>query len=316
MPRGVDAVAFERALEHLHATTADPCAGLFGPRSVLWQVDQDASLFLGAGRAMLLQLAHPWVAAAIAEHSRSLSDPIGRFHRTFSIVFTMVFGTRDQALAVARRLYRLHTTITGVLPTRRGPFPAGSAYEANEEGALQWVHATLFDTAILARDIVRPPLTPEQLERYWDEGRRHAGLFGLRAESLPADWPSFLAYNEWMWDSETLTVSPAARTIAETLFAGAGTWLRVPGWYRTITAHMLPARFREPFGFTREECDEGAAARVTAWLRRIYPWIPNRLRLVGPYQEAIGRLSGRTQPTLSTRLLNRIWIGQPQMPAG
>jgi uncharacterized protein (DUF2236 family) len=226
----------------------------------------------------------------------------------------MVFGTRDQALAAARRLYRLHTAITGVMPTSAGLFPSGSAYEANEERALQWVHATLFETAILAHDLVRAPLTAAQLEGYWDDGRRFAALFGIRPDSLPPTWSAFLAYNEAMWASETLSVSPAARATADALFAGAGTWLKLPQWYRTLTAHLLPPRFREPFGFTREECDEHAAARVLAWLRRIYPWVPPRLRRVGPYQEALGRLSGRTQPAVTTRLLNRIWIGHPSMP--
>ena len=57
-------------------------------------------------RALLLQLAHPWVAAAIAQHSRALADPIGRFHRTFNITFTLVFGTLDEALRAARHLRR------------------------------------------------------------------------------------------------------------------------------------------------------------------------------------------------------------------
>jgi uncharacterized protein (DUF2236 family) len=70
-------------------------------------------VFLGAGRALLLQLAHPWVAAAISEHSKTFADPIGRFHRTFNITFTMVFGTLDQALAASRRLHRRHAVVTG-----------------------------------------------------------------------------------------------------------------------------------------------------------------------------------------------------------
>src|SRR3954451_2829453 len=68
--------------------------GIFGPRSAIWRVDREAATFLGAGRALLLQLAHPWIAAAIAQHSRTLSDPIGRFHRTFGTVFNLVFGDR------------------------------------------------------------------------------------------------------------------------------------------------------------------------------------------------------------------------------
>ena len=84
--RVVELSDLERQLELLRAAEDDPLSGLFGPRSMTWRIDREAALFLGAGRALLLQLAHPWVAAAIAEHSRSLTDPIGRFHRTFRIV--------------------------------------------------------------------------------------------------------------------------------------------------------------------------------------------------------------------------------------
>jgi len=42
--------------------------------------------WVAGAQALLLQLAHPWVATAITEHSTALSDPIGRFHRTFEIV--------------------------------------------------------------------------------------------------------------------------------------------------------------------------------------------------------------------------------------
>ena len=92
----------ESSLDTVCKAAAGPVAGVFGPGSLTWRIDREAAIFLGAGRALLLQLAHPWVAAGIAEHSRTLADPIGRFHRTFNTVFTMVFGTLDSALAAAR----------------------------------------------------------------------------------------------------------------------------------------------------------------------------------------------------------------------
>jgi len=48
-------------------------------------------------------------------------------------------------------------------------------------------------------------------------------------------------------------------------------------------------------------------------IRRIYPALPERLRYVGPYQEAKARLSGRAQPDLATQVLNRFWIGQRRL---
>src|SRR5215211_482292 len=113
MPHPVAPDDLERELARLCAGAGHPEAGLFGPGSLLWRVDREAALFFGAGRALLLQLAHPWVAAGVAEHSWTLRDPIGRFHRTFAIMFTLVFGSLDEALAAARRLHRRHAAVRG-----------------------------------------------------------------------------------------------------------------------------------------------------------------------------------------------------------
>src|ERR1700722_17529178 len=153
---------FESSLDTVCKTAAGSIEGVFGPASLTWRVDREAAVFLGAGRALLLQLAHPWVAAAIAEHSRTFADPIARFHQTFNTVFTMVFGTRDQALAAARRLHRRHAAVTGTLPWTAGRFSAGSQYRANEVSALRWVHATLAETAVLTHHLVLPALTDSE----------------------------------------------------------------------------------------------------------------------------------------------------------
>jgi uncharacterized protein (DUF2236 family) len=301
------------ALDLVRAKAAGSVEGIFGPASVTWRVDREAVIFLGAGRALLLQLAHPWVAAAIAEHSRTFADPIGRFHRTFNVVFTMVFGSRDHALAAARRLYQRHAGIVGTLPEKAGAFDAGSAYRANEISALRWVHATLVDTALMVHDLILPPLSLEEREQYWAESRLYGALFGLTPDDLPADWASFVTYNDAMMQSDVLTVSSAAREVAAQIFTGGRPWLRPPRWYRTITAQMLPERLRAEFGFTVDDHDSKAADRALNRIRRIYPKLPARIRYVGPYQEAQARLQGRPQLDWMTRCLNRAWIGRPHV---
>jgi uncharacterized protein (DUF2236 family) len=149
----VNAEDLERQLAIVSANAACSGEGIFGPRSLMWRVNREAAVFLGAGRALLLQLAHPWIAAAVAEHSQALADPIGRVHRTFDIVFTMVFGTVEEAIAAARRLHRRHAAIRGNLTEPAGPFRAGTLYQANEITALRWVYATLIDTALVAQTL-------------------------------------------------------------------------------------------------------------------------------------------------------------------
>jgi uncharacterized protein (DUF2236 family) len=303
----------EAALDFVRARAAGSVEGIFGPTSLTWRIDREAVIFLGAGRALLLQLAHPWVAAAIAEHSRTFADPIGRFHRTFDLVFTMVFGSLDQALGAARRLHRRHAMIAGRLPEAIGPFDTGSLYRANEVSALRWVHATLVETALMAHDLILPAPTVDERERYWAEGRLFGALFGLLPADLPVDWASFTAYNEAMVQSGILSVSSAARDVAGQIFSGGSMWLRPPRWYHALSFQMLPERLRVGFGFPFDEQERKAADRALAWMRRVYPTLPTRLRTVGPYQEAQARLQGKPQLDWATRWLNRVWIGRPLM---
>lgn len=309
----VSAEDFERSLDVVPAKASGRREGVFGPASMTWRIDREAAIFLGAGRALLLQLAHPWVAAAIADQSRVFADPLGRFHRTFNTTFTMVFGSLDQAFAVARRLYHRHGGVAGALPTRAGPFPAGSPYFANEVSALRWVHATLVETALMAHNLVLPALSNDEREQYWSEARLHAALFGIPQDSLASDWASFNAYVAAMADSDVLTVIPVARDTVRQIFSGNATRIRPPLWYQALTAQMLPERLRMEFGLPFGETERRRAARALAWIRRAYPLVPDRLRTVGPYQEARARLAGKTRLSPATQWLNRFWIGQPSM---
>ena len=303
----------ERELKRVVASATSAEAGLFGPESLTWRVDREAALFLGAGRALLLQLAHPWVAAGITQHSTTLTNPIGRFHRTFEIMFTLVFGDLDQAVGAARRLHRGHSAIMGRLPTTAGRFEKRTPYCANDAAALMWVHATLTETALIAHDLILPPLTVEERERYYQEARLLGAVFGLSVEEQPPNWEAFAGYNERMWRSETIAVSPEARQIAERIFSGAGTLLRPPSWYRAVTTHLLPEVLRAGFCLRYGVEERRTAERALAWIGRAYPALPSRLRYVGPYQEAVGRLSGRAGPGPLVRGLNRLWIGKSAM---
>jgi uncharacterized protein (DUF2236 family) len=210
-------------------------------------------------------------------------------------------------------LHERHTAIEGILPAAAGCFAAGSRYQANDTAALRWVHATLTDTALLAYNSVLPALSQEQREAYYIDNQLFAALFGIPHSSLPPDWTAFAAYNRAMWESDNLTVTPVARALADELLSGAGSWLCPPHWYRALTAHMLPPRLRRGFGLCYGTTEQNLADRALAWLRRIYPVLPARLRYVGPYHEAEARLSGTSGLDVGKRMLNRLWIGRSEL---
>jgi uncharacterized protein (DUF2236 family) len=259
-----------------------------------------------------MQLAHPWVATAVAEHSTALTNPVARFHRTFEIVFTLAFGSLEQAIAAARLLHRRHTAIAGTMPATLGLFPAGSPYMANELSALMWVHATLVEMAAVACELVLPPLTPVIRERYYEECRVLGALFGIPPDAQPRDWAAFSRYVDETIASDRLAVGTAAREIGTAVLAGAG-HVPVPRWYRDVTTCLLPERLRLAYALPFGPREQRRAARALNIIRRVYPALPARLRYVGPYQEAVARIGGRCRPDLMTRWLNRLWIGRPSM---
>lgn len=305
----------EALIAAVERATPDPAAGIFGPGSVSWKVNRESALFLGAGRAALLQLAHPWVATALEQHSSLMARPIARFHNTFRIVFTMIFGSLPQAAAAARHLYTLHTQIQGEMPQAAAAYRRGSHYQANEIAALRWVYATLAESAVLAYESVLPPLTDAELDAYYAESKSLASLFGLPPSALPQDWAAFLAYCRAMEQSSALGVSDTALSMAHSLLAGAGSWVKPPRWYRALTAGWLPERFRAEFGLPLDEAGRRTLATATHYLPRIYRRLPFRLRFVAPWHEAAERLSGR-QPSRMTRAGNLFWIGQAVLPFG
>jgi uncharacterized protein (DUF2236 family) len=295
----------QELLASLERLPGEPRDGFFGPGSVTWRVNRESAVFLGAGRAALLQLAHPWVAIALAQHSNLLHDAVGRFHSTFRVLYTMLFGTRDQATEASRQLYLLHTGI-------RGKLPSGEHYEANEVAALRWVYATLVESAILAYEFALRPLTVSDREQYYAESKRMAALFGICPEALPRDWPAFLHYTATMLDSPQLCVDGNALALGKSVLSGAGTRLRPPHWYRALTTYWMPAPLRAAFQLDFGAREEQAVRHTARRLPRIYPYIPAAVRFVGPYHEANARLIDRA-PGAITRRSNRFWMGQPRL---
>lgn len=58
--------------------------------------------FVAAGRAVALQLAHPFISTAILHHSYLGAGIQARFYNTFYYMFRIGFGTRAEALKAAR----------------------------------------------------------------------------------------------------------------------------------------------------------------------------------------------------------------------
>jgi uncharacterized protein (DUF2236 family) len=262
---------------------------------------------MGAGRAALLQMAHPWVATAIAQHSNAANDIPGRFRRTFVPLYDMMFGSLDTCLDAARRVQRIHGGIRGRLDADAGGWAAGTSYAANVEEALMWVHATLVDTTFLVYDRCVAERTWEERCAHYQESRMFGRLFGLTDRVMPTDYAGFRRYWEAMVSSGTLAVTPAARAMAPQLLAPTG-GVMAPMWevHKAITSSLLPAAVREGYGIALRRRERAVARAAMGGMRRFVPTLPPRLRYVSAWHDAQRRLAGKPG---QDRVAGVVWNG-------
>lgn len=284
----------DRCIEEVRAQVSDPGAGIHGPASMSWKINREAVLFLGGGAAALLQLAHPFVAYGVDQHSKTRTDPLGRFQRTFENVLAMNFGTLDQAIKSAERVHRVHERIVGTINENAGRYADQSEYGANTESALFWVHATLLDTAVRVYDACVRKLSADEKERYYQESYRFAALFGISQAHIPKSWIEFQRYMEETCESDELAVTEPAMEMRRFLLRSPTRALDpLFAWLEIMSAGFMHPRFRKEFDFRYGRRERAIFSASIVALRGVVRVLPAHLRFSPAYMAAKHRLSGK-----------------------
>jgi len=255
-------------------------AGLFGPSSMLWRVNREAVLLAGAGRALILQVAHPLVAAGVEQHSSYKSDPLGRLYRSLDIPLRIIFGDTAAAARASRAFRAVHARVVGEASEPAGRYPAGTRYHARAEELKMWVHATLIDTALVAYQRFVGDLTPAELERYYAESLVLGDQYGIPRGVQPPSYDEFRAYFQETVASDRIAPTSTLRELVELLREPPLPVIGVPlsraaGLFTTAS---LPVRLREELGLSWGRAHEAALAAQSAAIRRLLPLVPRQLR--------------------------------------
>jgi uncharacterized protein (DUF2236 family) len=243
---------------------------MFPPESVAGRINAETALLLGGGRALLMQIAHPSVAAGVVDHSGFPGDPYSRLWRTLDTTLTVSFGDAAQSRAAAARVGAMHRRVRG---DRNG-----GRYDAMDPNLLLWVHATLVDSALETYERFVRPLRPQVRERYYHEMKSQALAFGVPAETLPAGLAEFRSYVAAT--IESLDVGDEAiRLSAEILSPPAPLSLApASALLRLITVGLLPERLRSAFGLRWGPGRERLLEASAACIRALVPLLPAAAR--------------------------------------
>lgn len=257
------------------APAGDP--GLFGPDSITWRVHADfPGMFAGGLCALMLQTLHPLALAGVWDHSSFRSDLIGRLRRTTAFVGGTTFAPHATAKALIARVRRIHAQV-------RGTAPDGRAYAADDPALLAWVHLTEAHSFLTGYQCYGDaPLSPTDVDRYYDEVRRVAEALG--ASNVPCSQAEVAAYfaamlRELVFDERSrvvldvlarLRLPVPAAGLSRELFLGAGAAL-LPDWARTLLqrtplqraqARLAARTLRTMAPLFRAALADGVAARA------------------------------------------------------
>jgi uncharacterized protein (DUF2236 family) len=246
------------------------------------KINRETIVVLGWGRAILLQFAHPLVAAAVADYSQFRQHPggyLGRARRTIGAMLALTFGTEEEASAAAAQINAIHARINGTLRHPAGIYPAGTPYSARDPQLLCCVHATLLDSMILAYERFVGPLSREERDRYCAEAAATAPMLGIQQSLVPANAHELDWYVRSMLASGQIDVTETARKLSRGLLSPplgpAAPLFRIA---RLTTIGLLPPFIREAYGFAWDERRERSFNRCVAWLRRTRSVLPQVVR--------------------------------------
>jgi uncharacterized protein (DUF2236 family) len=219
------------------------------------RINGERIVLAGWSRAILLQLAHPLVAAGVAEHSEFRGGALAaarRLQHTVRAMLDLAFGEPAAADATLARIRAIHRRVHGTLRGPVGPFAAGHPYSAEDPALVLWVHATLVESVLIVYERIIAPLSEADRDRYCEESAAVAVALGAREQDVPRRWEGLRAYVEAMSASGQLVVGPDARTLARPILFPPLRLLTAPaGWMnRLVTAGLLPAELRRQYGLS------------------------------------------------------------------
>ena len=249
---------------------------LFSSASCFWQINRELLLGLAGMRALLMEVAHPLIAAGVANHSDFRKRPFKRLYRTMRLMSCITFGSRKAAGRAVQGIRQCHSSVKGKLRQPAGCHPLGRAYNANDPQLKLWVLATLIDSSLCLYELFVRPLSVAEKESYYQDSRRMGLLLGIASAKMPADYGSFAAYLQTMLSGGTLVVGAPAQEVAAALLAGPvrGRIVRAASF---VSIGLLPKDLRAAYGLSWNEARQRQLLKLAAICRRLRPWLPDLL---------------------------------------
>jgi uncharacterized protein (DUF2236 family) len=259
--------------------------GILAANSVARRINRESFLLLGGTAALLMQVAHPLVAAGVDQHSDFRRSPLRRLVRTVDTTLAIVYGERTTAEGALNRIGRRHGSV-------RGQAADGRAYRARDPRLMLWVQTTLVLTSVRWYEAVMGRMSQAERDAYWAEGRFFAGELGVPEHLFPPTYADLERYEAEMLSTAVVPDRIATAVARDVLRPYS--WLPEALYWPTdaLSAALLPVPLRDRFGLRYGVPQRLFYRAVIVTLRALRTLLPEWLTVV-PQARRFEKAQGR-----------------------
>jgi uncharacterized protein (DUF2236 family) len=244
-------------------------------------------VLFGWSRAILMQLAHPLVAAGVADHSTFRAGRLAaalRLHHTVRAMLALTFGSERERAAALDGIRAIHRRVHGTLRGAVGRYAPGTPYSAEDGSLVLWVHVTLLDSIPAVYEQLVGPLSVAERDAYCEESAGVAIALGADPSLVPRHHAAAQACLASALQSGAIVVGPDAAALCDAVLrpplravTGAAASLN-----RLVTTGLLPATLREQYGLAWTPRRQRRFDRTCRWIRTGRCYAPARLARITP----------------------------------
>ena len=247
--------------------------GILAADSVARRINRESFLLFGGTAALLMQVAHPLVAAGVDQHSDFRRSPLRRLLRTVNTTLAIVFGERATAENALKRIGRSHAPV-------RGQAADGREYRARDPQLMLWVQATLVLTSVRWYEAVAGRMSDSDRDAYWAEGKFFAGRLGVPEQLFPTTYADLERYEAEMLRTAVIPDATAAAVARDVVRPYR--WLPELLYWPTdaLSAALLPVPLRDAFRFRFGMSQRLFYRAVIVAIRLLRPLSPEWLTVV------------------------------------
>lgn len=251
----------------------------------LWKVHKENMIFFAGERALRMEVLDPRIAASLVKNNtyphsgRFERNPLGRLYETADYGLRLIFGTQEEAEAIAAKINDMHKNVHGTMKDGAGIYPEGTRYNAFDPDQMKWIAATLLDSSLVGYETFVGPLSQGEKDRYVQQASQLFKILHFDARHMPDSYDGLQEYIQGRIDNKELVLGKDGKKILPYVSLRHGpVWRGLTKLLDMTTIYTLPPELNQELGYSLSEKEEKIVKGFAKGTQLAVKYIPPEIR--------------------------------------